>query len=1114
MEAYDPKHIEKKWQAKWEEDGIYRVDAQDTTKTPYYSLVEFPYPSGNLHVGHWYAFSVPDIRSRYLRMKGYNVLFPIGFDSFGLPAENAAIKRNLDPAAWTTSNMETMKAQLRNMGAIFDWDRLVATSEPAFYKWTQWMFARFFENDLVYQAETLVNWCPSCKTVLANEQVVNGECERCGATVEKKEMNQWMLRITKYADRLIDDLEALDWPKEIKEAQKNWIGRSEGAELYFEIKEEPKHFVFVHGYKSGPQLNFHQWLKGELESRGHTVEVPELPNTHEPDVLEQTKYVLENTTIDENTVLVGHSLGSNVVLRILERLDQPVRRTVLVGGFLDENFVQDIERNITFDFNFDIAAIKEKAGQLVLLHGNNEETISDDQFKYLHRTLGGEAIYGDDVVEHFRSSEEPAILRAVLPHITVFTTRPDTLYGATYAVLAPEHPLVPMLQDQAANWSEIDRYREQAAAKTDLDRQQSKEKTGVRLEGVAAIHPATKEEIPVFIADYVLAGYGTGAIMAVPAHDERDYEFAQAKGLPIKQVVMRHYGEKYEAPGRRDVVKAILLNNKNQVFLVQEHYGDTALWMFPGGSYDDPSHTDMETLRRELHEETGFLEYQIEDADPIVSQIYYEHPKKGELLRKVSTYIVRLKSESKEEHDELLVGKWFDIPEAITVMNTAHDGWINNPEADQLRDYHENIQFTGAGVLASSGEFSGLDSEEGKTKITEFVGGKMRTTYKQRDWGISRQRYWGTPIPIVYDPEGKPHVVPDEHLPWVLPTDVDHTPDGTAPLARSEELKKRTEEIFGAGWTPEVDTMDTFVDSTWYFMRYLDPTNADSFASTELLEKWLPVSMYSGGSEHTTMHVLYSRFWYKALADLGYVPGNEPYQVRMNRGLIMGPDGKKMSKSKGNVVDPDAEVDRFGADSIRTYLAFIGPYNEMGHYPWNTDGLAGVRRFLEKVWRIQTSVQAENNSDLEKVLHETIKKVSEGLEVFKTNTAVAQMMTCATQFDRAEHVGQEQYQQLLQILAPFAPHMTEELWSQYDQNSIHTSDWPEFNASVLVSDTVTIAIQVNGKLRDTVEASKDSSEDELRSLVFASEKVASYVPDQAVIKRFVVVPNKLVNIVV
>jgi len=965
MEAYDPKHIEKKWQAKWEEDGIYRVDTTDATKTPYYSLVEFPYPSGNLHVGHWYAFSVPDIRSRYLRMKGYNVLFPIGFDSFGLPAENAAIKRNLDPAAWTTSNMETMKAQLRNMGAIFDWDRLVATSEPAFYKWTQWMFARFFENDLVYQAETLVNWCPSCKTVLANEQVVNGECERCGATVEKKEMNQWMLRITKYADRLIDDLEALDWPKEIKEAQRNWIGRSEGAELYFEIKEEPKHFVFVHGYKSGPQLNFHQWLKGELESRGHTVEIPELPNPHEPDVLEQAQCVLENTTIDENTVLVGHSLGTNVVLRILERLDHSVRRTVLVGGFLDENFVQDVERNITFDFNFDIAAIKEKAGQLVLLHGNNEETISDDQFKYLHRTLGGEAIYGDDVVEHFRGSEEPAILRAVLPHITVFTTRPDTLYGATYTVLAPEHPLVPMLQDQATNWSEIDRYREQAAAKTDLDRQQSKEKTGVRLEGVAAIHPATKEEIPVFIADYVLAGYGTGAIMAVPAHDERDYEFAQAKGLPITPVV-------------------------------------------EGG---------------------------------------------------------------------------VDI-------------------------------YTGAGKLLNSGEFSGMDSEEAKTKITEFVGGKMRTTYKQRDWGISRQRYWGTPIPIVYDPEGKPHLVPDEHLPWVLPADVDHTPDGTAPLARSEELKKRTEEIFGAGWTPEVDTMDTFVDSTWYFMRYLDPANADTFANMELLEKWLPVSMYSGGSEHTTMHVLYSRFWYKALGDLGYVPGNEPYQVRMNRGLIMGPDGKKMSKSKGNVVDPDIEVDRFGADSIRTYLAFIGPYNEMGHYPWNTDGLAGVRRFLEKVWRIQASVQVKNNPELEKVLHETIKKVSEGLEVFKTNTAVAQMMTCATQFDRADYVGQEQYQQLLQILAPFAPHMTEELWSQYDENSIHTSDWPEFNASVLVSDTVTIAIQVNGKLRDTVEASKDSSEDDLRSLVFASEKVASHVPDQGAIKRFVVVPNKLVNIVV
>lgn len=959
MDAYEPKEIENKWQDRWYKEGFADPNPNGNTKGKHFALVEFPYPSGNLHVGHWYAFSVPDIRARFMRMQGYDVLYPIGFDSFGLPAENAAIKRGLDPKEWTDSNIATMKEQLRSMGAMFAWDGLVQTSQPEFYKWTQWMFARFFEKGLVYRDNTLVNWCPSCKTVLANEQVVNSECERCGTKVEKKEMKQWMLRITEYADRLIDDLDDLDWPEEIKSAQKNWIGRSSGAELAFEVKESPRHFVLIHGYQASPDLNYHQWLKTELEKRGHSVEIPALPNSNEPDPKEQAAYVLENCRIDKNTVLVGHSLGSNVVLRVLEQLESSIHRTVLVGGFIGAHFQKKKEREVVFDFEFDIPKIKKQAGQLVLLHGENEETISREQFEELKKTFGGSALVDTDIREHFRAKEEPAVLRATLPHIRVFTTRPDTLYGATYMVLAPEHELVQGLKYQIRNYSETIAYQQDAAAKTDLDRQQSKAKTGVQLEGVVAINPATGKEIPVWIADYVLAGYGTGAVMAVPAHDERDREFAEAFGLEVIQVV------------------------------------------------------------------------------------------------------------SDEE------------------------------------------------ILVSSGQFSGLGSKEVKEKIVAHVGGKMVTTYKQRDWGISRQRYWGTPIPVVYDPAGNPHIVPEEHLPWLLPTDVDHTPDGTAPLARSAELRQRTVNIFGEGWTPEVDTMDAFVDSTWYFLRYIDPHNDQAFADLEKVKHWLPVDIYSGGSEHTTMHVLYSRFWYKALFDMGLVPTAEPYKRRMNRGLIMGPDGKKMSKSKGNVVDPDQEVARFGADSIRTYLAFVGPYNEIGHYPWNTDGLAGVRRFLEKIWRISSFVRADNNSELHKIVAETIQKVTEDLLVFKTNTAIAQMMTCATQLDRAEFVGKQQYEDILRLLAPFAPHIAEELWQHLGNTaSIHASSWPEFDSEVLIADEQNVAIQINGKLRGEIVVRIGITEKELRDKILQIENIQKYVSDGSTIKRFIYVPGKLVSIVV
>lgn len=759
---YDHKVIEQKWQKKWEEENLYKTPEKLEGKDNFYTLVEFSYPSGNLHVGHWYAYSVPDIYARYKRMQGFNVLYPMGFDAFGLPAENAAIKNGGDPKEWTDRQMDVMRSQLRSMGAMFDWSREVVTCSPEYYKWTQWMFNQFLKHDLVYRANTKVNWCPKDQTILANEQVTDGKCERCGSEVEQRDQDQWMIRITKYADRLIDDLETLEWPHSIKEAQKNWIGRSEGSEIDFQIKETDK-------------------------------------------------------------------------------------------------------------------------------------------------------------------------------KITVFTTRADTLFGVTYVVLAPENILVKELLSFIENKEDVESYILQTKKKSELDRQQSKEKTGVELKGIKAINPANGEEVPIWIADYVLAGYGTGAVMAVPQHDERDNEFAKVYDLPI----------------------------------------------------------------------------------------------------------------------------------------------VDRPLVD-------------------------------KFEITKKVNGRLISTYRLRDWGISRQRYWGCPIPIVYDPEGKAHPVPDEHLPWLLPEDVDHTPDGTAPLARSKELFDRTEKLFGKGWRPEVETMDTFVDSSWYFYRYTDNQNPDFFAEAKKMDAWMPIDLYMGGAEHTTMHLLYSRFWTKALYDIGLVKDIEAYKVRRNRGLILGPDGEKMSKSKGNVINPDEIVDRLGTDTVRMYLAFMGPYGITANYPWDPNGVVGVRRFLERVWKAKDKISQIDSNGLDK----TIKKISEDIEEHKYNTAISQMMIVLNVWDDQKEISIFDYKNLLLLLAPFAPHITEELWQELgEQGSIHLSSWPKYDSNKVVDEELTIAIQVNGKVRAEISINRTDTKEAIEAAALLVPKIQEYTKDKK-IEKIIVVPGRIVNIVV
>lgn len=1126
MEGYNHKDIERKWQEKWQTDGLYNVPDKVEGKENFYTLVEFPYPSGNLHIGHWYAFAVPDIFARFKRMQGHNVLYPIGFDSFGLPAENAAIKRGLDPRKWTYENIDYMSGQLRSMGNMFDWNRKVVTSDPEYYKWTQWLFIEFFKKGLAYKKPGLVNWCPSCQTVLANEQVVDGACERCGTEVTKKDLEQWYFKITDYAERLLSDLDNLGWPEQIKDSQRNWIGKSEGAEFNFRLKTKKKRprFVVLHGFEGSAHTNFIPWLKEALGKQGYEVEAPELPNSHDPKESEQVEYVLNNCTLDEHTVLIGHSLGAVVGMKVLMKLDKPISGFVAVAAAIDSEFpnVKEAPYHKNFSWSIDYSLVQKNASNRIAVLSDTRETNRKSYLQYLSKKLDAAFIEAESNEEHFTDTEEPAILDAVTPQIKVFTTRPDTLFGVTYIVLAPEHPWVQELLEHVDNTEEVKKYIQATAKKTEIERTDAKkEKTGVELKGVTATNPATGEEISVWVADYVLAHYGTGAVMAVPAHDERDFSFARKYDLPIKYVVLPQKPDPSNphVPGKdvvfRNSVIALVTSPKDNSVLILRWKKHPWTTFVMGGI--EEGEDMVEGALREIQEETGYknVKFIKQICGPVQSEYYAAHKEQNRVSHSyplLFELIDEEKEEISEEEASIHDIEWMPLDKVC-----AED--ITHVEADVILESLRNGEkaYTGEGILNNSGEFNKTPSFEAREKIVERFGIK-KTTYKLRDWLLSRQRYWGCPIPIVYDPEGNPHPVPEEHLPWVLPEDdIDLKPKGTSPLGSSKELVERTKKIFGEGWMPEIDTMDTFVDSSWYFLRYTDPHNEKEFASKEKLKNWMPVKRYSGGAEHTTMHLLYSRFFHKALYDLGLVNEAEPYTNRMNRGLILGPDGNKMSKSKGNVIDPDEFVEKVGSDTVKMYLAFIGPYNEVGQYPWDLGGIAGLRRFLERSLKLMKKVVdgAEDTEEVVTLLHNTIKKVTADVEEYKFNTAISALMILLNRLEKEDVISPETGQYFVRLLAPFAPHLAEEMWQEClgNRESVHLMEWPKHDEQKIQEKTITYAVQVNGKTRATIDVEKILTKDKIIELSTESKGVKERIEGKEIIKK-IFIPGRLINFVV
>mgnify|MGYP006287729409 CR=1 FL=1 len=981
---YDHKNIEQKWRQKWAERDLYKTEEKEG-REKYYILDMFPYPSGaGLHVGHPKGYIATDVFARMKMMQGYNVLHPMGWDAFGLPAENYALKNKTHPRTATEENIKTFKGQLEKLGFTYDWDREINTTDPEFYKWTQWIFLQMFKKGLAYESYEPINWCPSCQTGLANEDLENGKCERCGSEVEQKPMRQWVLKITDYADRLLDDIEKLDeWDESIKEMQKNWIGRSFGAKIKFSLRNSRTDAEHTRNFAEEDNAEGLLYKNLTYKIRGALFKVKkEIGLGHKENIYHKA--------LEEKFKNLGLKFDSE------KQLD--VKYNGKKIGVYTPDFI--IEDKIIIELKALPKVGKQQTNQVwTYLKGNEYKlallaNFSPNELE-VRRIIYDKARNKDFPRESASVPRSSATSTSALSEVEVFTTRPDTLFGATYFVVAPEHPIIKNQKSKIKNQKEVEKYIEKAKKKTELERTDlAKEKAGVKLEGVVAVNPVNGEELPVFVADYVMMHYGTGAIMAVPAHDERDYEFAQ------------------------NLNKELRIKNNEEI-----------------------------------------------KVKPVVKP--------------------------KENEDKDFVDKVLEGEEC----------------------------FSGEGVNVNSDFLDGLETKEAKEKMIEWLEennlGKRDINYKLKDWVFSRQRYWGEPIPIVHCKECGAVGVPEKDLPVELP-EVDHyepTGTGESPLAGITDWVNTTCPECGGDAQRETNTMPQWAGSSWYYLRFIDPHNDKALVDKDKEKYWSPVDFYVGGAEHATRHLIYARFWHKFLYDIGSVNYSEPFRRLQHVGIILAEDGRKMSKRWGNVINPDDIVEQYGADSMRVYEMFMGPFSQST--AWSTNGLIGARKFLEKVWSLKERVsEKEDDKEAVSLLHKTIKKVGEDIEGFKLNTAVSAMMILVNKLTEVETVSKETYESLLKILSPFAPHLCEEIWEDLgEKESIFKQSWPEFDPELARDETIELVIQVNGKVRDKMEVPADIEEEEAKKEALEREKIKSWIEGKEIVK-IVFVPGKLVNIVV
>ena len=1106
QDKYEHQVIEPKWQKRWLADDAFAVssEAEHQKTRGRYVLDMFPYPSGEgLHVGHPEGYTATDIFSRFLRMNGERVLHPMGWDAFGLPAENYAIKKGVHPRVVTEQNIANFKRQIQSLGFSYDWNREVNTTDPTYYKWTQWIFLQLFKRGLAYEKEAPIWWCPKDKTGLANEEVVNGTCDRCGSVVEKKMLKQWMLKITAYADRLLDGLNDVDWPEGIKALQRNWIGKSEGAEVKFNIPPAGN-VVMLHGYTGKPEQNFFPLLKKELASYGVETAVPALPNTDNPNIPEQIEYVQRHCSFDESTTVLGLSLGTVVSLKVVENLKHPIQRLVLVAGFANPKF-KDHPRPFedSFDWKFDWKKIKKNVGSITLLHDIHDPAVSEERVQELEEKLGIQAIRVAAQEPHFDADNEPDVLQQLIQSVTVFTTRPDTLFGATYLVLSPEHELVAQITSNEQKKA-VEQYVKSVAAKSDLERTSlDKEKTGV-FTGAYAVNPVNDEKVPVWIADYVLSNYGTGAIMAVPAHDERDFAFAKKFDLPIKQVIAAEPStDSLDVPmsGEGTVVNSALYDGMESADVREKIVADL---MVSGRGH-------------------GAVQYKLRDW--VFSRQRYW----GEPIPLVHCANCKQTAESTPHYLNFYYPViWKNLTEGRKTIETRA---LNPEEPDR---YFGNIKSGHIirGVFKPTGAtayFRVMKVQQVESLKALFADKRMmaavaptrtfstlaelETAYEKLSPGYVKKIQQHGLIALTLEPM-TPGVlpVPDEQLPLTLPEVDKYEPTGTgeSPLAGITDWVNTACPSCGGPAKRETNTMPQWAGSCWYYLRYCDPKNDTAFASAEAMKAWLPVDMYVGGAEHAVLHLLYSRFWHKVLFDAGHIPGDvgdEPFRKLKNQGLILGPDGEKMSKSRGNVINPDEIVEKFGADTLRMYEMFMGPFEDAK--PWDTNGILGVRRFLDKVWRAAERI---DDTAANSRLHRYIQSITHGIEHFRFNTCVSDLMKWLNEMGSSA-ISRAEFEVFLQVLSPFAPHLSEELWSRLGhETSIAQQAWPTFDVEQVSAATVTIAVQVMGKLRGTLEMPKGSLEDVVVAAAKREPNVQKFLVGE--IKKTIYVKDKLINFVV